>query len=669
MTKKLLVGFLFIFVFFSNFAYSEVHAQYSSQNNRLLVGYDPYLPPFQFEKDGMPKGFFIDIITYIGKVEGFEVEFISMSNKSAVTELQNGNIDVILNIHFLQKYAELMEFSDPMYTSSVGIVVNTDNLTTIESIVDLAEKIISIQRGTVEYEFMRNIRRIKYNVTSNQKNGVKLLLDGRSEAFVGDHLTAQYYLDLYGVADEFQFVGSNVLPIEYTMAVQKENFQLLGQLNRGLRTMKSDGTFSTVHEKWVLDTDDALMKRLLFMTKVFGGLLGFAAILFLFGIRWNRQLQKLVYKKTKALSEVNQSLEYQVKQTESGYLFQKQILDSSPRGIVTCDNDGLITSFNPKAKKLTGITKDVINCYYKEIPLLDFLLSKKLAQWLTAGREEFVIEETFWTRVDQQKLYLRYYIYPLYGFEKEVKGIILTFEDHTAERKLREQIFSQEKTKTLSRVVAGIAHEIRNPLTSIKTFVELIPKKINNLRFQQEIATYVPQEINRLNQLIEGLIDYARPQSTNKELIDAAKVVQECLILFDSTVANKGLALESYIDENLWIEVDRDQLKQVIINLIINGIDAMEIKKDRQLTLTVKAGHDDEQIFIEVTDQGIGMDKKEIEQAFEPFYTTKPKGTGLGLAISEQFVNENKGSLQVESSKGKGTSMILRFGRKGERNG
>lgn len=562
-----------------------------------------------------------------------------------------------------------MEFSDPMYTSSVGIVVNTDNLTTIESIIDLAEKVISIQRGTVEYEFMRNIRRVKYNVTSNQKNGMKLLQDGRSEAFVGDHLTAQYYLDLNGLADEFQFVGSNVLPIEYTMAVQKENFQLLGQLNRGLRTMKSDGTYSDLQRKWVSGTDESFMKRLLFITKVFGGLLALSIILFLFGIRWNRQLQKLVSEKTKNLSEMNQSLEYQVEQTESSYLFQKQILDSSPRGIVTCDNDGMITSFNPKAKKLSGITKDVINCYYKEIPLLDFLLSKKLAQWLTEDKEEFHIEEAFWTRADQQKLYLRYYIYPLYGFGKEVKGVILTFEDYTTEKKLREQIYNQEKTKTLSRVVAGIAHEIRNPLTSIKTFVELIPKKINNLRFQQEIATYVPQEIKRLNQLIEGLIDYARPQSTNKEVVDAAKVVQECLILFDSTIANKGLALESFIDENLWIEVDRNQLKQVIINLVINGIDAMEVKNDHQLTLTVKADHGGDHVYIEVTDQGIGMDKEEIEQIFEPFYTTKSKGSGLGLAISEQFVNENNGSLQVISSKGKGTSMTLQFKRKEEGNG
>ncbi|WNF38661.1 transporter substrate-binding domain-containing protein [Bacillaceae bacterium IKA-2] len=669
MMKKILVGLTIVFVFFSSLIYVEVNAQISSQKQTLLVGYDPDLPPFQFEVDGLPKGFFIDIITQIGNVEEFEVKFIAMSSKTAISELENGTIDIILNIHFLQQYSEFMEFSDPLYTSRVGIVANAENLTNIESIIDLAEKIVSIQRGTVEYEFMRNIRRIKYNVTSNQNNGIKLLLDGRSEAFVGDRLTAQYYLDLYGGADEFQFVGSNVLPIEYTMAIQKENFQLMSRLNRGLRTMKSDGSYSSIHQKWFLDTDETIMKRLLFITKLFAGLLSLSVILFLFGIRWNRQLQKLVSTKTKDLSEMNQSLEYQIQQTKSGYLFQKQILDSSPRGIVTCDNNGLITSFNSKAKKLSGITKDVMNCYYKEIPLLDFLLSKKLAQWQTKGKEEFVIEETFWTRADQQKLYFRYYIYPLYGFDNEVQGIILTFEDHTAERKLREQIFSQEKTKTLSRVVAGIAHEIRNPLTSIKTFVELIPKKINNLRFQQEIATYVPQEINRLNQLIEGLIDYARPQSTNKEIIDAAKVVQECLILFESTITNKEISLESFIDDNLWIEVDRNQLKQVIINLIINGVDAMEIKNERQLSLIIKAQHDVNHVYIEVTDQGIGMEKEEIEQIFEPFYTTKPKGSGLGLAISEQFVIENNGSLQVNSLKGEGTSMILIFERKVVENG
>ncbi len=669
MLKKPIVGFLLIIIYFTSLSPLEMHrthAKVIDQNDRLVVAFDPNLPPFQFEENGIPKGFSIDIISQIGNVEGFEIDFMAMSKEASIEALQNGTVDVILNIHFLQQFGDMMEFSDPIYTSSVGVLVNANDLKEIESITDLSERVISIERGTVEYEFMRNIRRIKYNVTTNQQNGFILLINGRSEAFVGDHLTAQYYLELYELRDKYQFVGSNVLPIEYTMAVQKENYQLLSKLNRGLRTIKSEGIYSTINEKWFVDTDELLMERLILIIKIFAALLVIAIFIFLIALRWNRQLQKLVDKKTEDLSKLNQSLQYQIEQTESSYLFQKQILDSSPRGIVTCDNDGMITSFNPKAKQLSGITKEVINFNYKEVPLLEFLLSNKRDR---ISDKKFFIEETYWTRADQEEFYFRYYIYPLYGFEREVKGFILTFEDLTAERKLRQEIYNQEKNKTLSRVVAGIAHEIRNPLTSIKTFVELIPKKMNNTRFQKEIATYVPQEINRLNHLIEGLIDYARPQSTNKELIDATKLVQECVILFERTIANKGLRLETEIAENLSMEVDRNQLKQVIINFIINSIDAMLMKNEFNLTLTIKAYQRENYIWIEVSDEGIGIDDDEIDRVFEPFYTTKPKGTGLGLAISEQYVQENAGTLRIKSDKGKGTTIILRFEKKGEGNG
>lgn len=666
MVKKMIIFFLLILTLYPTTKSVIINADSINERDLLIVAYNPNLPPYQFEEGGIPKGFSIDVISHIGYLEGFDIEFVAMNKEATIEALQKGIIDVALNIHFLQKLGELMEFSDPIYTSSVGVLVHIDNTNDIESITDLSENIVSIERGTVEYEFMKNIRRIKYNVTTKQKNSLQLLKNQRSIALVGDHITAKYYLDYYDLKDQYKFVSSNVLPIEYTMAVQKENYRLLGQLNRGLRTIKSEGIYSELNEKWFLDQDEILMERLLLIIKIIAGLLIFAILIFLISLRWNRQLQKLVNKKTKDLSKLNKSLEEQVQKTESSYLFQKQILDSSPRGIITCDKNGIITSFNPKAKIISGKNKDVINCHYEDIPLLKFLLSDKVEKIVD---KKFFIEETYWTRDDQVEFYLRYYIYPLFGFEREVKGIILTFEDHTAERKLREQIYNQEKTKTLSRVVAGIAHEIRNPLTSIKTFVELIPKKMNNTRFQKEIATYVPKEINRLNLLIEGLIDYARPQSTNKELIDASKIVHECVILFERTVANNGLSLVTKIENNLWIEVDRNQLKQVLINFIINSIDAMLMKNEFNLTLSIKAYERDGQILIEVNDEGIGMDTQEIERVFEPFYTTKSKGTGLGLAISEQYVRENKGTLHIKSVKGKGTAILVTFEKKGEGNG
>ncbi|MCT8139344.1 transporter substrate-binding domain-containing protein [Anaerobacillus sp. CMMVII] len=653
-----------LFVFFlSSMFFFEKNILVSAEQNQLRVAFDPYLSPIQFEENGVYRGFSIDVMNLIAELEGFQIDYQPLTKENAIKALQNGEIDVILSIHFLEQNALFMEFSNSLLTSSLGLLVSEGNYS-IEGINDLSNKVTALQRGTVEYEFMRNIRRIKYNTTSNQFDALKLLANGRAVAFIGDHLVAEHYLKRLGLEEEFKFVASNLLPIEYTIAVQKGNYQLLNQINRSLRTIKSEGSYSEIYHEWFAQNDQQASERLLFITQLFGGLLGVSLLLFLLGIRWNRQLQNMIDKKTKDLSELNTTLKRQNEQTKNNYLFQKQILNSSPRGIVTCDKEKKVTTLNPKAMEIAGVSGKEIGKHYEEIKLLKDLLSDRIESVLQKG-EKYLVEETFWYLEDRE-YFLRYYIYPQYDYEQKITGLILTFEDGTEDRKLKQQIFEQEKNQALSRVVAGIAHEIRNPLTSIKTFVELIPKKIENKRFQDEISTYLPVEINRINQLIEGLIDYARPRSFNKEIVDAAQVVNECVILFDRTVENKGFTLSSLVQDDLFIEADRNQLKQIVINLIINSIDAMTSKEQGNLVIEIKAFTRENDVIIEIIDQGIGMNNEEIERIFEPFYTTKPKGTGLGLAIAQQYMKENNGSLLIKSEKGFGTTMTLKFSKKGE---
>ncbi len=630
-------------------------------DNRIVVAFDPYLAPLQYDDGGQYRGFSIELFNYIAQLEGLTFEYRPLTLENSIDELIRGDVDVILGVHFLDNHAQVMELSNSFLSSSNGLLVRKENQT-IEGITDLSNKVTSLQRGTVEYEFMRNIRRIKYNVTSNQLDGFKLLENGRSEAFIGDTLVAEYYIGQAG--GDYKFVANNLLPIEYTFAVQKGNYQLVNQINRGLRKLKSEGHYTELYQKWFVSSNEETTKRLLLIIKIFGGLLGVTLLLFLVGLRWNRQLKHMIDKKTKDLSELNRELERQNEQTKNNYIFQKQILNSSPRGIVTCDKDRTITSINPKALEIAGVSGNVIGSNYEIISLVKDLLADRIDTVFHRG-ENFLGEETSWNRGDRE-YFIRYYIYPQYDFERKITGLILTFEDGTEDRKLKQQIFEQEKNQALSRVVAGIAHEIRNPLTSIKTFVELIPKKIHNKRFQDDISTYLPVEIKRINQLIEGLIDYARPRSFNKEMVDVGHVVRECVILFERTVENKGFTLVSSVIEGLIIEADRNQLKQIVINLIINSIDAMTSQTTESLTLEVNAYAKEEEVYIEVIDEGVGIAKAEFDRIFEPFYTTKAKGTGLGLAIAQQYVQENSGTLEIQSEVGTGTKMIVRFLKKGD---
>ncbi|TMW69989.1 transporter substrate-binding domain-containing protein [Alteribacter natronophilus] len=633
------------------------------QGPPLIVGYDPDMPPLHYNDDGAASGFAVDLTYESAKQLGRDVRFVEVPRRDGREALDTGEVDVLLSAYFNEEDAGVMEFADPYIKTSVGLYVHEDN-ESVDGLADLGGIVTALETDTLEYDFLRNIRGVHYHTATSQEKALELLLKGRAEAFVGNVLTASYILEQSGRQEEFQTVGSYLLPVEYSMVVQGENYLLVDQLNRALRDLRGDGTYNRLYTQW-FDQDDDLTGRLWLALQVIGTLLVAIVVLLLVGVKWNRQLKKEVRKKTNVLNELNQSLRHQVKQTKSSDEFKKQILNSSPRGIATVDREGIVTSFNTKAKEMAGFSEEAVARHFTGVRILNQLLGDKFEDVFTR-KKLYLGEGAEWERGDGSSYFLRYYVYPLYDLNKKMTGIIVTFEDVTEEKKLRQQIFEQEKNQALGRVVAGIAHEIRNPLTSIKTFVELIPLKFSNERFQKEISTYVPQEIERVNTLIEGLIDYAKPKQADRKIINVGPFLDECTILFKRTANNSGFQMKCESEEDLFIEADENQLKQVIINLVLNGIDAMETvgAADGEVkTLTLTACQKWNQVIITVKDEGEGMSREQQKQALEPFFTTKAKGTGLGLAIAQQYIRDNNGQMRIDSIKGKGTSIVLTFDR------
>ena len=630
--------------------------------NIVVVGYDPNFPPVHFRENEEAVGFAVDLMNEIAKRMDYEVVYYPIAQANAAENLSNNRIDILLTTFFNDALSE-MEFSESILDTSIGLIVPVENQD-IEGLAQLNDAVTALQKDTLEYNFLRNIRSIKYHVTSSQLTALELLIKGRADALVGNVITAEYVLEQRQLQDDFKIVGNYLLPVDYAMAVQRDNYQLLSQINFFLRQMKIDGTYSAIYEKW-FQNDNLIEERLWLAVQIIGVLLFVLIGFFLLGVRWNKQLQHEVTKKTAVLHQVNQQLEEKIKETKNSAEFQKQILNSSPRGIFTLNDQGIISSVNQSALDMSGESFAVIHQHYQTVPLLTHLLRGRSEQ-IFQMETTFIREEDVWQKNERDVYYLRYYLSPLYDFEKSLKGLIISFEDITQEKKIREQLFEQEKNQALSRVVAGIAHEVRNPLTSIKTFAELIPYKFQNQRFQKEISTYVPQEIERISQIIQGLIDYAKPNQLNKEKVNAAHVVKECFILFERTALNKGVVMKIETEEELWFEADANQLKQVLINLVINSLDAitaLDPPSEQEPLLTISTSATDQEIIISVSDTGEGMTEQEQERAFELFYTTKAKGTGLGLSITSQFIKENKGTMSVSSKKGEGTTVTLLFSR------
>ena len=223
----------------------------------------------------------------------------------------------------------------------------------------------------------------------------------------------------------------------------------------------------------------------------------------------------------------------------------------------------------------------------------------------------------------------------------------------TEEENRRSEIYEANKNQTLNRLIAGIAHEIKNPLMSIQAFASILREQGNDKDFQESFAQYVPQEVGRINRLIESLINYAKPVNGIKERVDAQRLTNECVYLVSASVKNKQIPFPCHNAVSAYIQVNRDQIKQALLNLLINSIESVEerlaLESDSRPSILVTVVKENGTVRISVRDEGTGMNDESIQNCIEPFYTTKKTGTGMGLSLAKQFVTENGGQFHLTS--------------------
>ena len=225
-------------------------------------------------------------------------------------------------------------------------------------------------------------------------------------------------------------------------------------------------------------------------------------------------------------------------------------------------------------------------------------------------------------------------------------------------RKAQFQIMHQEKMASLGLLAAGIAHEIGNPLTSISSLIQLLKRRAQDEKTREYLNT-VLEHINRISSIVRELVDFSRPRSEEEQPTDINQVIQSAvgIVRFDKRA--KKIHLDVHLDPNLpTLTLVPDQLQQVVLNILMNALDAMEQKGDR---LRVHSYSRNQQVFIEIEDTGVGIPEEQVSRIFEPFFTTKPvgKGTGLGLTVSYGIIQKFGGDILVESREGQGTRFTI----------
>ena len=224
-----------------------------------------------------------------------------------------------------------------------------------------------------------------------------------------------------------------------------------------------------------------------------------------------------------------------------------------------------------------------------------------------------------------------------------------------------------DRLKSLETIAGGFAHEIRNPLTSIKTFIQLAPERKDDPQFIQEFSKVVLDDVYRIERLIQEILDYARymePKLTDEDFND---IVASCLYFIDVKADSHGIKIDKELASDLpRVMLDRQQIKQVLLNLLLNAMDSMAEAGGRLRVQTRKLMKPEGNVWvhIEIEDTGEGIQDTNLEHIFDPFFTTKHEngeheGTGLGLTIVHQIIQEHHGEIRVKSSVGVGTTFFV----------
>lgn len=231
------------------------------------------------------------------------------------------------------------------------------------------------------------------------------------------------------------------------------------------------------------------------------------------------------------------------------------------------------------------------------------------------------------------------------------------------------KMYRADRLATLGELAAGAAHEIRNPLTSIRSTIQYLSKDFAGDAVKSEMITELISEVERINKIVQGLLSFARPSELNTAEVNIEQLINQTLLLINTTLQKQNIEVQfEYFTEETTLYGDAEQLKQVFLNIILNSADAMsrnEPGRDRILIISIEKGvaidTHNRYLLITFEDTGKGIENKDLDNIFNPFFTTKEEGTGLGLAISYGVINSHRGDIEVRSMPGKGTVFTIKL--------
>lgn len=489
------------------------------------VAGDIQFPPYEYldNDDGLYKGFNVDLLKAISLVTGLEFEFIPMKWEDAFNSIDRGQADIIQGMKESEERRAKFNFTDSLLLNSQSIFVR-NKYSTISNTSDLIGKTVSVLKEDIIYFELSKIRDIKIVQFDTLEDAVEALIKNDVEAMVGNTLTVNYICKAKNWIDQIRIVGDTLNEQKYSMAVSKNNTQLLIRLNEGLAAIQDNGMYDALYRKW-------------FGTPI---------------------------KNTNKENEL-------------------------------------------------------------KIQMLIFFL--------------FILSLII--------LVVQY-------INRKLKLIV---EEKTREEKLLiEELRNYDKLQFMDKIISSLAHEIRNPLTSVRIYTSQMKNKFDNKEFMLAAAEDIPEEIDRIDALIEEFMEYTSPRKPLIKKLNLKDELENTIKFVKLQIRDIDIYLR--ITDDIYIEFDSSHFKQITLNIMLNCKDAL--KNTEKPSISISSYHDGKNIKVEFVDNGCGMKNESLDYIFEPFYTTKDSGNGVGMFIVKKLVEENGGNIRAKNNENsKGLCVVL----------
>ncbi|HID10745.1 MAG TPA: PAS domain-containing protein [Candidatus Latescibacteria bacterium] len=338
--------------------------------------------------------------------------------------------------------------------------------------------------------------------------------------------------------------------------------------------------------------------------------------------------------------------------------YSESVLRNMQGGVVTVDADRKIVVFNPAAERLTGRPAEEV--LGKPLSAIDRGISGPLREALEDGRvythQEGILN-------DHTPPIPIIFSTSLLHDPSGRHGAVMVFSDLSYIRRLEQERSLAERMVLVGTMAAELAHEIKNPLVSIRTFTELLPERHEDPEFRRYFQEVALKELDRINALIAQLSETARPPSFQKAPIDLREVIEYTLMLIEERARKSEVRIVRDYDPGLpQVMGETTRMRQLFLNLLYNALEAMP----EGGTLTVSAargdGTWDGYVEVRIRDTGKGIPEDRLERVFDPFFSTKEGGMGLGLTICRRIVQDFKGDLHLECNpEGRGVTAFVRL--------